>query len=80
MNSFMTQQRILVVQAYYENDRSVINTFRNLRTSFGRHDCPSECGIRHIITRFEETCSAEGRRAYEHARLVHTRETIAAVS
>ena len=55
MNSFTTQQRILVVQTYYENGRFVKNTFRNLRTSFGQHGRPSESGIWHTITCFEKT-------------------------
>ena len=68
------------MQTYYEINRSVKNTFRNLRASFGRHGRPSEPGIRHVITRFEETGSVEDRIAYEHARPVRSHKTIAAVS
>ena len=43
MESFTTQQRTLVVQTYYGNGRSVKNTFRKLRNSFGQHARPSVC-------------------------------------
>lgn len=60
--------------------RNIKNTFRKLRTSFGRHGRPTEPGIRWIVNRFEETGSVEGRRPYQHARPARTRENVAAVS
>ena len=47
MESFTTQQRILVVQTNFENDRFVKNTFRKLRNSFGQHAPPSVCNSPH---------------------------------
>ena len=40
MESFTMQQRILVVQTYYESGCSVKNTFCKLRNSFGQHARP----------------------------------------
>ena len=62
MELFTMQQHILVVQTYYENDRSVKNTFRNLRNSFGQHARPSVCNsaqLYNTINRFEKTVGAE---------------------
>ena len=57
MPSYSTQQRIEIVQLYYENGRSVKNVFRKLREIYGRHNRPSEPEIRNIVQKFEETGS-----------------------
>lgn len=60
MDRFSTEQRVLIVQSFYENGRFVKKTFRQLRTSFALHGQPSEPGIREIIARFESTGSVAG--------------------
>ena len=55
MESFTTEQRVKVIQTYYENGRSVKTTFRKIRDYFGQRNRPSESGIRGIVQRFEET-------------------------
>lgn len=80
MNSLSTQERILIIQTYYEKDRSIKVTFRKLREYFGQHKRPTESGIRKIVQRFEKSGSVEGRTAYQHARPVRTPENVASVS
>ena len=48
MESFTTQQRIVVVQNYYENNRSVKNAFCKLRNSFGQYARLSVCNSPHF--------------------------------
>lgn len=80
MDRLSTEQRVLIVQTYYGNGRSVKNTFRQLRTSFGIHGRPSEPGIRKIIARFESTGSVAGVTPYKHVRPVRSRHTNAFIT
>ena len=80
MESFTTEQRVKVIQTYYENDRSLKTTFRKIRDYFGQHNRPSESGIIGIVRRFEETGSVAGLREYQHLRPARSNENIVAVS
>lgn len=53
MERLSPAQRLQIVQLYYENQRSVRNVFRALRSSYGRHDRPTEVTIRNTIQKFE---------------------------
>ena len=55
MKSFTTQQRIMVVQTYYEIGRSVKSTFRKLWNSVCQHSRPSVCDLPHFQL-FREDC------------------------
>ena len=48
-------QRIEIIKIYYENGKSVRATYRALRKTFGRHNRPTELGIRKLIQKFETT-------------------------
>ena len=51
------EQRIQIVQLYYENSRSIKNTFRKLRNFYPRHNRANEHLIRNVVQRFETTGS-----------------------
>ena len=70
------EQRVKVIQAYYENGRSNQNAYRALRDFFGQFDRPNVRTIAKIVEQFEQTGSVEDVRTPVHAR---TAENIAAV-
>uniref|UniRef100_A0A0K2UYB6 Putative LOC100572414 [Acyrthosiphon pisum] n=1 Tax=Lepeophtheirus salmonis TaxID=72036 RepID=A0A0K2UYB6_LEPSM len=47
------QQRVQIVQLYYENQRSVKDVFRKLRPTYGPHNRPSESTICKITEKFK---------------------------
>ena len=47
------QQRLQIVQLYYENGRSVKSVYRALRPIYGVHNRPTEHTIRHTIGKLE---------------------------
>ena len=44
------EQRLQIVQLYYENSRSVKNVFRAIRSTYGQHNRPTKRTIRKTIT------------------------------
>jgi len=67
------------VQIYYENGRSLKNTFRKIRDYFGVSNRPHENTIRNLIQKFESTGSIDNVKPPERKRTVRTVENIAAV-
>ena len=57
MERLTPQQRLQIVQLYYENQRSVKNVFRALRPFYGRHNRPTEPTIRNTIAKIENQFS-----------------------
>lgn len=53
MERYMVQQRIQIIQLYYENGRKAI--FHKLRDFYPLHNRPSESTISRILKEFEET-------------------------
>ena len=53
MESLTPQQRLQIVQLYYENGRSVKSVYRALRAIYGVHNCPTKRTIRHTIGKLE---------------------------
>lgn len=80
MDEITLQQRIYVVQTYYENQRSIKNTYRKIRDFFGVSKRPHENSIRNLIKKFEETGSVENIKPPGRPRNVRTSENIAIVS
>ena len=70
------QQRIQMVEAYYENNRSVKNAFRKLRDIYGRHNRPSESTIHRIVERFQRTGSVADDRVQNYSRSGRSQEHI----
>ena len=53
MERLTPQQRLQIVQLYYENGRSVKSIYRALRPIYGVHNRPTERTIRHTIGKLE---------------------------
>ena len=53
MERVTPQQRLQIVQLYYENGRSVKSAYRALRPIYGVHNRPTERTIRHTIGKLE---------------------------
>ena len=79
MNRYTVEQRIKVVQTYYENGRSTRNAFRALREYFGQHNRPNEATISRLIMKFEQTGSVGDVKTPVHVRRVRNAQNIAAV-
>lgn len=79
MSNFTVQQRIKVIETYYENSRSVKTTFRKLRSEFGQYDRPTEKGILQIVQKFQTTGTVCDLRHVPHSRPVRSTENIEAV-
>lgn len=68
MSTYSTEQRVQIVELFYENGRSVKNVYRKLRQFYGRHNRPSESTINQIIKRFQQTGSVEDKKTEKYAR------------
>ena len=53
MEILTPQQRLQIVQLYYENGRSVKSVYRALRPIYGVHNRPAERTIWHTIGKLE---------------------------
>jgi len=49
------QQRVYIIQTYYENGRSLKNTHRKIRDFFGINNRPNQSSIQRLVKKFEET-------------------------
>uniref|UniRef100_A0A034V4W1 DUF4817 domain-containing protein n=1 Tax=Bactrocera dorsalis TaxID=27457 RepID=A0A034V4W1_BACDO len=52
MNRLTNEQRLQIIEFYYQNQCSVRNVFRALRPIYGLHNRPSEQTINAIVTKF----------------------------
>ena len=57
MERYTIEQRVKVIQAYYENGRSDQNAYRALRDFFGQFNRPNVRTIGKIVQKFEQTGS-----------------------
>ena len=73
------EQRLQIVQLYYENHGSVRAKYRALRQFYGAHNRPSERLIRETMNRFTTTFSLKDNIHPERRRTVRTPQTNAAV-
>ncbi|KAL7631744.1 UNVERIFIED_CONTAM: hypothetical protein RMT77_017953 [Armadillidium vulgare] len=79
MERYTMEQRVKVIQAYYENGRSNQNAYRALRDFFGQFNRPNVPTIGKILKKFEQTGSVGDLKRPVHARTARTAENIAAV-
>ena len=79
MERHTPEQRLQIVQLYYEYSRSVKNVFRALRSSYGQHNRPTERTIRNTITHLETQHSLLDNIRSNRPRLARSEENIAAV-
>lgn len=80
MERYTPQQRVQIVQLYYENQRSVKEVFRKLRPTYGPHNRPSESTIRRIIEKFEGAATCLDVPPSGRPRSARSVENIAAVA
>ena len=68
MSSYDIEKGVKLVQFYYSNGRSIVQTQRDYRTHFNVRDAPSENMIRNLMRRFEESGSVADlpKRGSEH--------------
>lgn len=79
MNRLTKEQRIVIVQRYYENARSVRACYRALRGDFGQRGRPSELAIRRIIDKFERDYTLLDSKPPTRQRNARSAENIVAV-
>ncbi|XP_050301230.1 uncharacterized protein LOC126739527 [Anthonomus grandis grandis] len=80
MEQYTTEQRVKIIQAYYENGRSRKNTFRGLREFFGAQNRPCEKTIWNLVQKFEQTGSVANIKTPRHARRGRSEHNIAIVA
>lgn len=79
MERLTIQQRVKVIEAYFENGRSNKQAFRALRSVFSQHKRPTEGAIAKIVKKFQETGSVADVKTSSRARLRRSDENIDAV-
>jgi hypothetical protein len=79
MNRLTSEERLQIVQIYFENHGSVRQTHRALRPFYGRHNRPSEQVIRKTMDRFHTTHTLVDNTHPQRRHTVRTEEVIAAV-
>lgn len=80
MDRLEPEQRLQIVELYYQNSCSVKNVFRLLRPVYGRHNRPSERAIQQIVDKFRTSFTLLDLQQPNRVRRVRTEENIAAVS
>ena len=80
MERLTPEQRLQIVQLYYENSRSVKNVFRALRSTYGQHNRPTERTIRHTIIHQETQYSLLDNVQPNRPRPARSEENIAAIA
>jgi hypothetical protein len=76
MASYTIQQRVQIVELFYENKRSVKSVYRKLREFYGLHNRPTESTIGRIVKKFQETGSVEDQKSKKYSRSGRSQENI----
>lgn len=79
MNRLTPEQRLQIVQFYFENNGSVRKTYRAIRPFYRRQNRPSEQLIRLTMERFRTTFTLIDNSHPQRRCTVRTEEAIAAV-
>ena len=79
MERYSTNQRVLVVKTFYQNQSSITVTLRKLRQILGRNNVPTKATVYRIVREFEERGTVADRPKLGPRRTVATPENIAAV-
>lgn len=78
MEQYTLEQRLQVIQIYYQNSRSITATLRALRPFYRRHNLPAESTIRRLVQKFESTFSLHNVPVPVRRRNARSEENIAA--
>lgn len=76
MERYTVEQRVIIVETFYENQRSLITTQRQLRAAFGRDHVPSTKGIQKLIAKFKETGSVQDKKVPVRPRAGRSAENV----
>src|ERR1700729_1872081 len=79
MAKYALQERLVIIQKFYENRRSFVNTYRALRENFGVNNRPPLLAIRRIVEKFENNFTLHDVKTPRRHRNARTVENIAAV-
>ncbi|XP_023173537.2 uncharacterized protein LOC111601262 [Drosophila hydei] len=79
MDRLTPEQRLQIVEIFYQNNGSIRQTFRALRPIYGVHNRPSERLIRITMDRFRSTFTLNDNVHPMRRRTVRTAEAVAAV-
>lgn len=79
MENYQIEERVFIVETYYESARSVTTTLRTIRRMRPEMVVPAESTIRRLIKKFKDTGSVADRPAPGPARSVRTDATVAVV-
>lgn len=77
MQQYTTEQRVKIIQTYYENGRSNVRTFRALREYFGIQNRPSRQAITNVVQKFERNGSVLNIKTPQRVRPVRSEENVA---
>lgn len=80
MERITPEQRLQIVQIYYQNQCSVRQTYRALREFYGAHNRPTERCIRRIIDKFRTQFTLLDIKTKTRQKSVRSQENIAAVA
>jgi len=79
MAGYTQEQRLQIIQFYYQNNRSAIATFHTLLPFYGRNNRPPVLAIRRIVENFERIFSLHNVQVPIRQRTSRSIENIAAV-
>ncbi|KAF2883533.1 hypothetical protein ILUMI_22649 [Ignelater luminosus] len=79
MAEYKTEQRVKIIQAYYENGKSRKNTLCALREYFGVQNRPSERTVWNLAKTFEQTGFVSNAKAPQHTSRGSSEQNIANV-
>ena len=74
MEKFTTEQRVKIIEFYFENGRSIVATQRSYMRNFNVRHPPSRPAIMNLVARFQEHGSVSDRSRSGRGRSVRTRE------
>lgn len=80
MERLTNEQRLQIIEFYYQNSCCVKSVFRALRPYYGRHNRPTEAGIRRVVEKFRTNFTLLDIKPPTRMRRVRTEENIASVS
>ena len=80
MDKFTTEQRVKIIEFYFENGRSIVAKQRSYMRHFNVRHPPSRPAIMNLVTRFQEHGSVSDRSRSGRGRSVRTRENTEAAS
>ena len=74
MEKFTTEQRVKIIEFYFENERSIVATQRSYMRNFNVRHPPSRPAIMNLVARFQEYGSVSDKPRSGRGRSVRTRE------